>query len=88
MFGYNFFIIKLDLVREKKRKGIMAIRFLNATEKNLMEDDKEVPQIMPAYVRDKKVHRLPDPEAGVVIYVEVDVYDIASQERSDLRVAK
>ncbi|MCH5585264.1 hypothetical protein MK805_09810 [Shimazuella sp. AN120528] len=66
----------------------MASRSLNATERIIKEDGKEVPVIMPAYVRDGKVRRLPDPEDGVEIYVEAHVYDIASKERSDLLLVK
>lgn len=66
----------------------MAVRLLNATEKKIVEDGREVPQIMPAYVRDGVVHRLREEQAGVEIYVERHVYDIASQKRSDLRIAK
>lgn len=72
----------------RREKEIMAVRLLNATERKIVEDGKEVPQIMPAYVRGKVVYRLPDEQAGVEIYVEAHVYDIASKSRSDLRIAK
>jgi hypothetical protein len=69
----------------------MAVRLLNlnATERKLVEDGREVPLTpMPAYVRDGVVYRLPAEQDGVEIYVERHVYDIASQTRSDLRIAK
>lgn len=60
---------------------------LNATERVIKENGKEVLQIMPAYVSNNKVCRLPEPRKGVTIYVERPVYE-AAKGRSDLRLVK
>jgi predicted site-specific integrase-resolvase len=73
---------------KRREEEIMANCSLNATEKSITENGKEVPQTMPAYVRNGKVYRLPDEKNGVKIYVEEPVYNIASRERKDLQIAE
>jgi hypothetical protein len=69
---------------------------LNATEKQLYDDrGNEIPQIMPVYVRNGVVYRLPDAKAGTIIFVGENVMQavealVASKQmksRGDLRIA-